>query len=181
MKYTHFGAFATIAVLCTIGAFAPTTADADNNTGTLDVQATVTSSATLTLTDTNGAASTLTFSGTGGQAVTPTEGDITVNAQVTTDADNMNTAITVSATDLTGGDSSNVIPASDLSVTHASDTGGGDWRTGTFSLSSSGPIVMAALPTSGTYSGDQAFSLAIPANANADTYTGTVTYTITGY
>lgn len=149
-----------------------------SDSATLNATAEVTSSASLTLTQTGGGAATgLTFAGVGGANATPSEGVITVNAQVTTGSENNATVISVSSTDLTGS-LGNTIPAGALSWTHGADSGGGAWNDGTMTTNST---PFASLPVSGTYSGDQNYTLAIPANASADNYTGTVSYVITGF
>ena len=176
MKLNTFSGLAAAAAIGAF-AFAPIAAHA-SSTGTLSATATISSSATLTLGDTAGTASTLTFAGVGGQNVSPSEGVITVTAQVTTDSANSSTKITVLGEDLSGVTSGNTIPVACLSYTNTVQSGGGTWHGRTLSAEAQ---TVATLPGSGTYTGDQSYNLAIPANANADTYTGNVTYAIVGF
>jgi hypothetical protein len=149
------------------------------DTGSLTVTAAVDSSATLTLTDTSGPVTGITFSGAGNEVVTANEGAITVNARVSTTLGNTGTVIQVEGTDLTGETPGNVLPASDISYTHTTDFGGGTWLAGP--LSNNWSTLAELTPGSGLYSGDQLYSLTIPASANDDTYTGTISYRIIGF
>jgi hypothetical protein len=166
----------------------PTIAKAQS-TGQLAATATVTSSATLTLSDNSGPARSLTFTGTGGEAgIAATEGAITVGAQVTTAAENASTVIqTTSDVNLVGagtGIGEDAIPFADLTYT-ASDAGGPQTATWLTPALGGGATVWSTLaeltPGSGTYAGTQTFNLAIPTTAVVDTYTGNVYYKITGF
>jgi hypothetical protein len=150
-----------------------------SETGSLTVTAAVDSSATLTLTDTSGAVTGITFSGAGNEVVTANEGAITVNARVSTTLDNTGTVIQVESTNLTGETYGNVLPASDIAYTHTIDSGGGTWFAGP--LSNNWTTLAELTPGSGLYSGDQLYSLTIPASANDDNYTGTISYRIIGF
>ncbi len=169
-----------IAVLvgCLAAVFSGTAAQAQN-TASLAVTANIDSSATLTLSDTSGIASTLTFGGAGNETVAASEGAITVSARLSTTQGNTGTVIQIRCSDLNGQTAGNVIPASDLSYVHTTDTGGGTWFSGV--LHNDWSTLADLSSGSGLYSGDQIYALTVPPGANDDTYTGTISYQVVGF
>ncbi len=158
------------------------------STGELAATATVTSSATLTLSNLSGNVSTLTFAGTGATSLSASEGTIDVGAQITTTAGNSSAIIQIASdANLVGtgtGTGEDAIPFTDVTYT-AADAGGAQTATWSHPALGGGATswsTLAALtPGSGTYLGHQVFTLAVPATAVVDTYTGNVYYQITGF
>jgi hypothetical protein len=136
-------------------------------------------SATLVISDNAGPINTLHFDGSRNEELSPNEGSITVAACVSTLPGNSDTIIQVKCSDLLGSAEGDSIPAADVTCTHTDDTGGGSWYSGP--LSNTWITVAKLTPGSGVYTSDQTIKLAVPANANYDTYIGTVTYQIVGF
>jgi hypothetical protein len=175
----------TVAALASL---MPIAAHAQSSSGQLAATATVVTSAALTLKTGGSTDTTLTFpSLIGGQSYGPTEGAVTIGAQVTTTSGNASAVIDITSdADLTGStDNTDLIPFTQLTYTTA-DAGTtpqtATWLTPALGGGATTWSVLAELtPGSGTYAGTQTFTLAVPATSNADTYTGNVYYRIYGF
>jgi hypothetical protein len=164
--------------ICAATIMAPQAVRADNTASVL-VTATIDSSATLTIENSVGPTSTVSFSGYGNESVAANEGAITVVARVSTTQGNADTILQVRATNLIGQTVGDMIPVSSISYARTEDSGGATWFDGV--LNNNWTTLAEFTKGSGLYSCSQVYSMDVPASANDDTYTCTISYQVTGF